>query len=66
MLVQKPFKRLKVNAGFTFNHDCSLCVKVSNSEYIVSGATHGNGPSKTDKNQLVWVDSAQVKRWFEW
>lgn len=72
MLVQKKFSRLKVNAGFTLSvADGVLAVKLSEKEYSILGATDVSAegkvcPIKADPKQVVWVDTAQVKRWFEW
>lgn len=64
MLIQKKFKRLKVNAGFTFNTATGkMAVKVSNTHYRISGTPTD---VKADPNKVVWVDSFQVKRWYQW
>lgn len=65
MLVQKPFKRLKVNAGFTLSvANGVMAVKLSETHYRVLGDT---GPAiKANPKEIVWVDTAQIKRWFEW
>lgn len=66
MLVQKPFKRLKINAGFTLSvADGTMAVKISEKEY----AQNYLGKQikfSANKNDLVWVDTAQIKRWYQW
>lgn len=65
MLVQKPFKRLKVNAGFTLSvADGVMAVKLSETHYRVLGDT---GPAiKANRKELVWVDTLMVKPWWQW
>lgn len=65
-LVQTKFKRLKLNAGFTLKLGGPLCVKISEKEYHDSSITEICPPIvKADPNQLVWVDSFQVKKWWK-
>lgn len=64
MVIQKKFKRLKVNAGFTLSvaHG-TMAVKLSETHYRILGTT---GPAtEANKNELVWVDSIQVKPWYK-
>lgn len=65
MLVQKPFKRLKVNAGFTLSvANGVMAVKLSETHYRVLGDT---GPAiKANCKELVWVDTLMVKPWWQW
>lgn len=65
MLVQKPFKRLKVNAGFTLSvANGVMAVKLSETHYRVLGDT---GPAiKANPKEVVWVDDIQIKRWYQW
>lgn len=65
MLVQKPFKRLKVNAGFTLSvANGVMAVKLSETHYRVLGDT---GPAiKVNPKEVVWVDTIMVKRWYQW
>lgn len=65
MLVQKPFKRLKVNAGFTLSvANGVMAVKLSETHYRVLGDT---GPAiKANRKELVWVDTLMVKPWWQW
>ena len=64
MLVQKPFKRLKVNAGFTLSvSNGVMAVKLSETHYRVLGST---GPAvKASPKEVVWVDTPQVKPWWK-
>lgn len=64
MLVQKQFKRLKVNAGFTLSvSNGVMAVKLSETHYRILGST---GPSvKASPKEVVWVDSLQVKPWWK-
>lgn len=64
MIVQKKFKRLKVNAGFTISTATgTMALKLSETHYKVLGDT---GPAiKAGKNELVWVDTHQVKPWWK-
>lgn len=64
MLVQKKFKRLNVNAGFTISTATGvMAVKLSETHYRILGTT---GESiKAGKNEVVWVDSVQVKPWWK-
>lgn len=65
MLVKKPFKRLKVNAGFTLSvADGVMAVKVSETHYRVLGTT--DKPVKANPKEVVWVDDIQLKRWYQW
>lgn len=64
MLVQKKFKRLKVNAGFTFTPTAALCRKESEKTYRVLGST-GPVVGVPNRNGLVWVDSFQIKPWWK-
>lgn len=65
MLVKKPFKRLKVNAGFTLSiADGVMAVKLSETHYRVLGTT--DKAVKADRKEEVWVDSVQVKPWWKW
>lgn len=65
MLVQKPFKRLLVNAGFTLSvANGIMAVKLSETHYRVLGDT---GPAiKASRGEVVWVDTLMVKRWYQW
>lgn len=65
MLVQKKFKRLKINAGFTLKVvGGDMVVKISEKEYVQNYL--GKLIKFTaDKNDLVWVDSYQVKKWYQ-
>lgn len=65
MLVQKPFKRLLVNAGFTLSvANGIMAVKLSETHYRVLGDT---GPAiKASRDEVVWVDTLMVKRWYQW
>lgn len=66
MLIQKKFKRLKVNAGFTHGVHGSLCIKLSEKEYRDTGEVNVAPPVfRANPNQLVWVDSFQVKPWWK-
>lgn len=62
MLIQKKFKRLKVNAGFTLGLNTALCRKENEKEYRVLG-TGNVYPIKGSAE--VWVDSFQVKPWWK-
>lgn len=63
MLIQKKFKRLNINAGFTFKIATGvMAVKVSKTHYRISGTTTD---IKADPNKVVWVDSFQVKPWWK-
>lgn len=65
MLVQKPFKRLKVNAGFTLSvADGVMAVKLSETHYRVLGDT--GSAIKVNPKEVVWVDTIMVKRWYQW
>ena len=65
MLVKKPFKRLKANAGFTLSvAQGTMAVKVSETHYRVLGTT--GKPTPASKKEEVWVDSVQVKPWWKW
>lgn len=64
MLVQKPFKRLKVNAGFTLSvANGVMAVKLSETHYRVLGDT-GKAIAANPK-EVVWVDTIMVKRWYQ-
>ncbi|ARW58029.1 hypothetical protein [Serratia phage X20] len=64
MIIQKAFKRIKVNAGFTLSvANGVMAVKVSETHYRVLGTT--DAPVKADRKELMWVDSAQVKPWWK-
>lgn len=65
MLVQKPFKRLKVNAGFTLSvANGVMAVKLSETHYRVLGDT--GSAIKANRKELVWVDTLMVKPWWQW
>lgn len=65
MLVQVKFKRLKPNAGFTLNTSTSLMgVKISENKYRVLGSAEA--AKLIDKNSVVWADTFQTKRWYQW
>ncbi|CAD5241969.1 hypothetical protein RCIP0032_00153 [Klebsiella phage RCIP0032] len=65
MLVQVKFKRVRKDAGFTLNTATgTMAVKVADNQYRVLGSTEGC--KLIDKNSLVWADTFQVKRWYEW
>lgn len=61
MIIKAKFKRLKINAGFTEVLNGALCVKTSEKEFH-----QAQSKFPIDKNREVWVDSFQVKRWFQW
>ncbi|WCZ66226.1 hypothetical protein [Yersinia phage MHG19] len=63
MIIKAKFKRLKINAGFTEVLNGALCVKTSEKEFH-----HGGAQRKfpADSAKLVWVDSFQVKKWYQW
>lgn len=67
MIVQKKFKRLKNNAGFTLNSsDGPLALKISKTHYVLLlpyGV--GSSPIKASKEELVWVDTEQIKPWWK-
>ena len=64
MLVQKQFKRLKVNAGFTLSvSNGVMAVKLSETHYRILGST---GPTvKASPKEVVWVDTLQIKPWWK-
>lgn len=65
MLVQVKFKQLKRDAGFTLNTSTgTMGLKISEKQYRVLGSTEA--AKEIDKNSLVWADSYQVKRWYQW
>lgn len=64
MLVQKPFKRLKVNAGFTLSiADGVMAVKLSETHYRILGTT--DRPIQSTRKEIVWVDTLMVKPWWQ-
>jgi 3D (Asp-Asp-Asp) domain-containing protein len=65
MLLQKKFKRLKVNAGFTLSiANGTMAVKLSETHYRVLGDT---GPAiKANRAEVVWADEHQIKAWYQW
>ena len=66
MITQIKFKRLKINAGFTEFLNGPLCVKISEKEYHDGSITEIYPPIvKADPNMKVWVDSYQVKKWWQ-
>ncbi|WWT42630.1 hypothetical protein WKARDJVB_CDS0063 [Escherichia phage 215Ecol030PP] len=66
MLTHVKFKRLKINAGFTESLNGHLCVKISEKEYHDSSIKEVNPPIiRADPNMKVWVDSYQVKKWWQ-
>lgn len=67
MLVKKKFKRLKINAGFTTTLNGSLRIKQSEKEYYDTGVKDISPPIfKADPHARVYVDSFQVKKWYQW
>lgn len=65
MLVQKPFKRLKVNAAFTLSvSNGVLALKVSETHYKILGSTAS--AIKASPKEVVWVDTLQIKSWWKW
>ena len=64
MLVQKKFKRLKVNAGFTLSvANGTMAVKLSETHYRVLGDT---GPAvKANRNEVIWADTIMIKKWYQ-
>ncbi|WKC55951.1 hypothetical protein R31_231 [Klebsiella phage R3_1] len=65
MIKQVKFKRLQVNAGFTLSiANGTMAVKISETHYRILGST--GLIIKADPKELVWADTAQIKRWYKW
>lgn len=65
MIKQVKFKRLQVNAGFTLSiANGTMAVKISETNYRILGST--GVIIKADPKELVWADTAQIKRWYKW
>lgn len=65
-LVNKPFKRLLVGAAFRLRSYGNICIKQSETECKLLGP-YGvpKGIVKIEPTSKVWVDSHQLKKWWQ-
>ena len=61
MIIKAKFNRLKINAGLTEDMNCSKCDKTSEKEFHQALCKF-----PIDKIRDVWVESFQVKMWYQW
>lgn len=66
MLVQKKFSRLNKSAGFTKTLNGPLYIKQSSNTYYDTSSKEAVNIFSIKPDELVYVDSFQVKRWFQW
>ena len=63
-LVNKPFKRLLVGAAFRLRSYGNICIKQTETEYKMVGQ-YSDGIFQIEPVAKVWVDSHQLKKWWQ-